>query len=159
MNHRVFDQMPDGRDVALLRIGSEPGPVVEVLALGATVHRLGVACGDGVRRNVVLGHPDVAERLASSDYLGGTMGRYANRIAGGRFVLDGREVEVRTHDRGNSLHGGPDGFDVRLWDVVRHTADEVVLSLTSPDGDQGFPGSVASVVASISTFTVSPSTR
>ena len=147
VNHRVFDQMPDGRDVALLRIGSEPGPVVEVLALGATVHRLEVACGDGVRRNVVLGHPDVAERLASSDYIGGTMGRYANRIAGGRFVLDGREVEVRTHDRGNSLHGGPDGFDVRLWDVVRHTADEVVLSLTSPDGDQGFPGSVAATVA------------
>ena len=104
MNHRVFDQMPDGRDVALLRIGSEPGPVVEVLALGATVHRLEVACGDGVRRNVVLGHPDVAERLASSDYIGGTMGRYANRIAGGRFVLDGREVEVRPMiDRRNMM--------------------------------------------------------
>ena len=47
---------------------------------------------------------------------------------------------MRTHDRGNSLHGGPEGFDVRLWDVVSHTADEVVLSMVSPDGDQGFPG-------------------
>ena len=137
---RVFDQLPDGRDVRLLTIGSEPGPVVEVLTLGATVHRLFVRGGDGVRRNVVLGHPDVAERLASSDYIGGTIGRYANRIAGGRFELGGRTVEVRTHDRGNSLHGGPEGFDVRLWDVVSHTADEVVLSLVSPDGDQGFPG-------------------
>ncbi len=139
---RVFGQMPDGRDVRLLTIGTEPGPVVEVLTLGATMHRLELTCGDGERRNVVLGHPDVEERLASSDYVGGTIGRYANRIAGGRFALDGLDVEVRTHDRGNSLHGGPEGFDVRLWDVESHEADELVLSLVSPDGDQGFPGTV-----------------
>ncbi|WP_322920906.1 aldose epimerase family protein [Nocardioides renjunii] len=143
----VFGQVPDGRDVRLLTIGSEPGPVVEVLTLGATVHRLTVACGDGERRNVVLGHADVAERLASSDYVGGTIGRYANRIAAGRFVLDGREVRVGTHDRGHSLHGGPDGFDARLWDVVSHTADEVVLTMTSPDGDQGFPGTVTATAS------------
>ena len=141
-SQRVFGQLPDGRDVALLTIGTAPGPVVDVLALGATVHRLEVAGGDGQRRNVVLGHPDVAERLASGDYIGGTIGRYANRIAGGRFVLDGREVAVGAHDRGNSLHGGPDGFDVRLWDVVAHDADSVELALVSPDGDQGFPGTV-----------------
>ena len=142
----VFGQMPDGRDVHLLTIGAEPGPVVEVLTLGATVHRMVVTGGDGERRNVVLGQPDVAERLASSDYLGGTIGRYANRIAGGRFPLDGREVEVRTHDRGNSLHGGPDGFDARVWDVVSHTAVDVVLTVVSPDGDQGFPGTVTTTV-------------
>jgi galactose mutarotase-like enzyme len=140
---RVFGQLPDGRDVRLLTIGADPGPVVEVLALGATVHRLLVTCGDGERRNVVLGHPDVDERLASGDYVGGTVGRYANRIAGGRFPLAGREVEVGAHDRGNSLHGGPDGFDVRLWDVVSHTDDSVALSLVSPHGDQGFPGELA----------------
>ncbi|QSF58024.1 aldose epimerase family protein [Nocardioides sp. zg-1228] len=140
---RVFGRMPDGREVRLLTIGAAPGPVVEVLTLGATVHRLVVGCGDGERRNVVLGHPDVEERLASSDYVGGTIGRYANRIAAGRFVLDGREVEVRTHDRGNSLHGGPDGFDVRLWDVESHDTHEAVLTLVSPDGDQGFPGEVS----------------
>ena len=143
---QLFGQMPDGRDVRLLTIGAEPGPVVEVLTLGAAVHRLAVACGDGERRNVVLGHPDVAERLASGDYIGGVIGRYANRIAGGRFTLDGQDVEVRTHDRGNSLHGGPDGFDVRLWDVESHDADELVLSLVSPDGDQGFPGTVSARV-------------
>ena len=139
---RVFGRMPDGRDVHVLTIGAVPGPVVEVLTLGATVHRLLVTGADGGRRNVVLGHADVEERLASGDYLGGTIGRYANRIAAGRFPLAGRVVEVETHDRGNSLHGGPDGFDVRLWDVVSHTPDEVVLSMTSPDGDQGFPGTV-----------------
>ena len=144
---RVFGQMPGGHDVRLLSIGSAPGPVVEVLTLGATVHRLEVTGGDGVRRNVVLGHADVDERLASGDYIGGTIGRYANRIAGGRFTLDDREVRVGTHDRGNSLHGGPDGFDVRLWDVVEHGPDQVVLGMTSPDGDQGFPGAVEATVA------------
>lgn len=138
--------MPDGRGVEVLTIGSLPGPVVEVLTLGATVHRLEVEGGDGVRRNVVLGLPDVAERLAGGGYVGGTIGRYANRIAGGRFLLEGRPVQVATHDRGHSLHGGPDGFDTRLWDVVDHQRDEVVLTLTSPDGDQGFPGTVTATV-------------
>jgi aldose 1-epimerase len=116
--------------------------MLEVLSLGATTHRLEVTGGDGVRRNVVLGHGTVAERLASSDYLGSTIGRYANRIAGGRFELEGREVVVGTHDRGNSLHGGPDGFDRRLWTVEKHGADHAVLGLTSPDGDMGFPGTL-----------------
>lgn len=138
---RVFGQMPDGREVRVLTIGSSPGPVVEVLTLGATVHRLLV---DG--RNVVLGHADVAGRLASSDYVGGTIGRYANRIAGGRFPLGGSTVSVLTNDRGNSLHGGPEGFDVRLWDVVSHSADSLELTMTSPDGDQGFPGAVTAHV-------------
>ena len=140
---RVFGQMPDGHDVRLLTIGAAPGPAVEVLTLGATVHRLEVTGGDGVRRNVVLGHPDVEERLASDAYIGAAIGRYANRIASGRFPLAGREVQVGVHDRGNSLHGGPDGFDRRLWDVVAHDADSVELALVSPDGDQGFPGEVA----------------
>lgn len=143
---RIFGQVPGGHDVRLLSIGSAPGPVVEVLTLGATVHRLEVTAGDGVRRNVVLGHADVEERLTSSDYVGGTIGRYANRIAEGRFTLDGREVQVGAHDRGNSLHGGPDGFDLGLWDVVEHGPDEVVLRLISPDGDQGFPGTVEAAV-------------
>lgn len=142
-----FGRMPDGRDVRLLTIGSAPGPVVEVLSLGAAVHRLEVAGGDGVRRNVVLGHPDVEERLAATYYLGATIGRYANRIAEGRFPLGGRVVEVGTNDRGNSLHGGPEGFDTHLWEVVEHSAEEVVLVTASPDGDQGFPGRVEARVS------------
>ena len=136
----MFGTMPDGRDVHVLRLGAEPGITLELLTLGATAHRLEVTGGDGVRRNVVLGQATVAERLASGAYLGGTIGRYANRIAGGRFELDGREVAVRTHDRGNSLHGGPDGFDRRLWRVDEHGPDHAVLGLVSPDGDMGFPG-------------------
>ena len=126
--------------VRRLVVGSEPGPVLEVLDLGATVHRLWVTCGDGVRRNVVLGHATPQEYLESVDYIGGTIGRYANRIEGGRFPLDGSVVRLETNEGGNTLHGGPDGFDQRMWQLVHHTDDQLTLSLTSPAGDQGFPG-------------------
>jgi galactose mutarotase-like enzyme len=133
--------------VLTLAIGAAPGPVLHLLPLGATVHRLEVTCGDGIRRNVVLNHATEADYLASSDYLGGTIGRYANRIAGGRFVLDGRPIRVGTHDRGNHLHGGPDGFDRRTWTVASHGVDHAAFELVSPDGDQGFPGTVHAQVS------------
>lgn len=134
-----FGSSPLG-EVTRLVLGSAPGPVLELLDLGATVHRLWVTGGDGVRRDVVLSHPDPASLLASTSYLGGTIGRYANRIAHGRFDLDGRTVQLGTNDRGHLVHSGPEGFDVRRWSVEEQGDDHVVLTLTSPDGDQGFPG-------------------
>ncbi|NYJ03206.1 aldose 1-epimerase [Nocardioides thalensis] len=127
---------------AIVELGSAPGPVLHLLTLGATMQRLEVACGDGRRRDVLVGLPGARELLGSSDYLGGTIGRYANRIAHGRFELDGEEVSVRTNDRGHSLHAGPDGFDRRLWDVADKDESSATLRLVSPDGDQGFPGEV-----------------
>lgn len=132
--------LPDGRPVRRVVLGSPPGPVLTLLDLGATVHGLEVSCGDGRRRNVVLNQATAADYLASGDYLGGTIGRYANRIAGGRFELDGRPVQVGVHDRGNHLHGGPDGFDRRRWELEDHSGTHALLTLESPDGDQGFPG-------------------
>ncbi len=135
-----WGKLADGRPVHRIVIGEPPRPVLHLLDLGATVHRIEVACGDRRRRNVVLGHATPADYLASTDYIGGTIGRYANRIAGGRFELDGSEVKVETHDRGNHLHGGPDGFDRRLWELVDHGPNHAMLTLVSPDQDQGFPG-------------------
>ena len=135
-----FGVLPDGRPVRRLRLGRAPGPVLSVLDLGATVQGLAVTCGDGERREVVLGQGSVEDYLASTDYLGSTVGRYANRIAAGRFPLDGREVQVGVNDRGNQLHGGPDGFHRRLWQVEDHSDSHARLTLESPDGDQGFPG-------------------
>jgi galactose mutarotase-like enzyme len=132
--------------VQVLTIGTEPGPVLELLDLGASVHRLWVTGGDGVRRNVVLGHPSPEAYLASTNYLGATVGRYANRIAGGRLPVDGHEVRVGTNDRGNTLHGGPEGFSRRLWEVVDGSANRARLRLVSADGDQGFPGRLEVVV-------------
>jgi aldose 1-epimerase len=132
--------------VSLVTLGGEPGPTLEVMDLGATTHSLVVTGGDGIRRNVVLGHPTAAHYLASTAYLGATVGRYANRIAGGAFSLDGRPVQVGVNDRGNSLHGGPDGFDRRLWTLVDGDETSAVLRLESPDGDQGFPGALVAEV-------------
>ena len=128
------------------RIGAPDGVELDVLDLGATVQRLFLSGGDGVRRNVVLGHLAPQEYLDSTAYVGATIGRHANRIAAGRFTLDGTAHQVGAHDNGNHLHGGPDGFDRRLWRVSDHVADAVRLELDSPDGDQGFPGNVHAVV-------------
>ncbi len=113
------------------------GLVVEVLEHGATLHRVRVPMVDGLR-DVVLTVPK-AERCRSTDFLGATVGRYANRIAGGRFELDGREHQLPVNDRGNTLHGG-DGFDRREWSVTDRSTTHVELALVSEDGDQGFPG-------------------
>jgi galactose mutarotase-like enzyme len=138
--------LPDGRPVCRIVLGSAPGPVLTLLDLGATVQSLEVLCGDGVRRDVVLGQATPGEYLESTDYLGSTIGRYANRIAAGRFPLDGADVVLGTNDRGNHLHGGPDGFDRRLWTLAEHSDTSARLTLESPDGDQGFPGTLQAEV-------------
>jgi len=141
-----FGITADGRSVDQIVLGKEPGLVLRILTLGATVHRLEVIGGDGSRRNVVLGHETPDDYLASTDYIGGTIGRYANRIASGRLTIDGREHTIGAHDRGNHLHGGPDGFDRRIWEVVEVGRRHAVLRIESPDGDQGFPGTLVAQV-------------
>jgi aldose 1-epimerase len=93
--------------------------------------------------DVVLGHDTAPEYLAHRGFLGATIGRYANRIAGGRFARDGARFEVTPNDGANALHGGADGFDQRIWEV-RETggtdAPFARLGLVSAEGDQGFPG-------------------
>jgi aldose 1-epimerase len=133
-----------------LVLGSPDGLRLEVLTRGATVHRLLVPTSAGAR-NVVLGHSSIEEYAASTAYFGATVGRYANRIADGRFTLEGREYTLGRNENGNTLHGGPEGFDSRPWTVKSLTADTATLTLHSPDGDQGFPGALDVTV----TYTVS----
>ena len=117
---------------------------------GATVHRLWLPTSSGPR-NVVLGHPGIEEYVAESAYFGATVGRYANRIAGGSFTLDGTTYRLDVNENGNTLHGGTRGFDARDWTLETLTGSTATLSLVSPDGDQGFPGTVTASV----TYTVS----
>lgn len=138
----LFGRLPDGREAHRIVLGAAPGPVVHLLDLGATVQRLEVTGAGGRRRNVVLGRRDVADHLGLGGRLGVTIGRYANRIAGGRLPLPGGEVALATGADGNSTHGGPEGFDRRLWSIEETGDDHAVLSLVSPDGDQGFPGTL-----------------
>jgi aldose 1-epimerase len=92
---------------------------------------------------VTLGYDTAAEYEAKPNYFGVTVGRYANRIAGGRFSLDGHDFQLTQNDKQNSLHGGTQGFDKRIWRILSVSngpTAHVVLGLTSPDGDQGYPG-------------------
>ncbi|MDR1237040.1 MAG: galactose mutarotase [Propionibacteriaceae bacterium] len=106
---------------------------IEIARFGATLHRFETA-----GRNIVLSRPDPTR--AVPQYLGASCGRYANRIAGGRFVLDGVEYQVDRNEGPNTLHGGQHGFSEYRWEVISASAGKVVLGLVSPDQDQGFPG-------------------
>ena len=122
-----------------LRIGGAGGLSVGLSPVGARITSVRVAQDDG-DREVTAGIPDDRAYLASDAYQGATVGRVANRIAGGELPLDGRHYRLATNDRGNTLHGGTEGFDRRHWAVLAHDPQRVVLGLVSPDGDQGFPG-------------------
>lgn len=115
---------------------------VELLPLGATLRRFDVRLSDGSWRNIVLGSADLAEYLTSNIYLGMTVGRFANRIAGARFTLDGVEYVLDANEPPNQLHGGTDGFHAREWTVAGSGPDWAEFTLTSPDGDQGYPGTL-----------------
>lgn len=124
---------------------------LEVVTAGAAVRRLVLLDGEH-ETDVVLGFGDPSLYGTGRDYLGATIGRYGNRIAGGRFVLDGVEHRLSPNENGNTLHGGPEGFDRRDWTVVEQDGTHVRLGLHSPDGDQGFPGALDVTV----TYTVTP---
>jgi aldose 1-epimerase len=117
-----------------------------ILPLGATLQALAVPDRDGVPGDVVLGYDDAQSYRDHPAWFGVTVGRYANRIAGGRFTLDGRDHVLETNNGPNHLHGGSDGFDKRLWDVVEVADDAnaawVRLQLVSADGDAGYPGTL-----------------
>ncbi|MFD4608438.1 aldose epimerase family protein [Streptomyces sp. NPDC058440] len=113
---------------------------VRVLSYGGIVQSVEVPDRDGRTADVVLGFPGLDGYLAHPEpFLGALIGRYANRIAGGRFPLDGRTYALEQNEGGNSLHGGDGGFDKRMWEVepVEHG---VRLSRVSPHGEEGFPG-------------------
>lgn len=118
-----------------------------ILPFGATLQSLCVPDRDGTVADIVLGFDEVQSYRDRPSWFGVTVGRYANRIAGGRFSLDGRSYELETNNAPNHLHGGSDGFDQRLWDVAEVAAADdaawVRLTLTSPDGDAGYPGTLS----------------
>ena len=120
-----------------------------VITRGATVESLLVPDRSGVPRPAVLTLPDLAAYEATTTYQGATIGRYANRIAHGRFTLDGREHRVPVNDRGHALHGGPGGFDTRVWSA-EEVAGGVRMTIVSPAGEMGFPGRLVATT----TFTV-----
>lgn len=114
---------------------------VEILTLGAIIKSVSSRGKDGQMADVVLGYDTLEGYLSDKRYLGATVGRVANRIAQGRFVVDGKEYKLDINNGPNALHGGLRGFNKAIW-LASAVEDGVQLSLTSPDGDQGYPGEV-----------------
>ncbi|MEH3146298.1 MAG: galactose mutarotase [Methylobacterium frigidaeris] len=119
---------------------------VRILSYGAIVQTIEVPDRDGRVANVALGLDRLDLYETVSPHFGGLLGRYANRIAGGRFSLDGRSHDLTRNEGGNTLHGGAQGFDRHVWDVVAAGTDRITLRRVSPDGEEGFPGTLAAVV-------------
>jgi len=140
-----FGTMDDGRPVEAVTLDNGKGVRAVIINYGAVLQSLTAPDRSGRAADIVLGYADLKDYLQHTQYFGATVGRYANRIAGGAFSLDGKTYHLPLNDRTNSLHGGPMGFDKSLWTVasVQSGPDaKVVLTLTSPDGDQGYPGTL-----------------
>ena len=135
ITNRPFGNLPDGRAVTCWCLDN--GKVqAEVLDYGVTVRALVV---DGV--DVVLGYDTIEEYLANDGYVGATIGRVGNRIAGSEFELGGKTYKLYANDGKNHLHGGKEGFDAKIWAVER-TDKGIVCAYTSVDGEENYPGTL-----------------
>jgi aldose 1-epimerase len=142
-----FDKVVDNKQVGLFILSNKTGSEIAVTNYGAKIVSLLVPSKIGELVDVVLGHSTIDEYLSSEEpYFGAICGRTANRIANGRFTLDGQEYKLAVNNAPNSLHGGPKGFHAVVWDVKNVSDNSIELHYLSPDGEEGYPGNLAVTV-------------
>ena len=142
---RAFGKTPDGAAIDLYVLKNKNGMEADITNFGAALVALKVPDKSGNIADVVLGYDNVDGYVNDKAYFGGTIGRYANRIANGQFKLDGKTYNVPKNDGPNSLHGGTTGFNKRVWtarDMSSSTRPAVRFSYTSKDGEEGYPGNL-----------------
>lgn len=146
IEQKTFGTMPDGTKINLYTLKNTSGVSVQTMEYGARVVSILVPDRKGVLGNVVLGHDTLEEYLADGDFLGATVGRYANRIAGGQAEIDGTVYSLSQNENGNTLHGGFQGFHQKVWRLKCSDNDDEAPSITfayrSADGEEGFPGNL-----------------
>ncbi len=141
MSLTPFGTLPDGLAVQEIRLGRDALKVA-ILTYGALIRDITFDTGDGPRHRV-LGFARPEDYLGQPIYFGAVAGRFGNRIAGGRFAIDGKVHQLTLNERGRThLHGGTRGFSHQVWSLLDHGPDHVTLELVSPDGDQGYPGTL-----------------
>jgi aldose 1-epimerase len=141
----TFGKMPDGRSVPAVTLTNGRGVSATVIAYGATLQSVVMPDRAGKKADVALGYDNMGDYIDHPQYFGPIVGRFANRIARGRFTLDGKTYQTPVNNGVNSLHGGTVGFDKVLWEVTAVTSGptaSVTLRYVSPDGDQGYPGTM-----------------
>ena len=154
ISRKPFGKTADGTPVELYTLTNGRGMTVSITNYGATVVSLWVPDRNGKPGDVVLGFDTLEEYLAGCPYFGAVVGRYGNRIAKGRFTLDGKEYTLATNNNENHLHGGLKGFDKVVWTAKGVLADKgpgLVLSYLSEDGEEGYPGNLRVTVRYIVT--------
>jgi len=141
-----FGKLPNGAAVDLYTLANANGLIVKIIALGTIITELHVPDRDGKLGNIVLGFDNLAQYAKGHPYFGCTVGRVANRIAKGRFTLDGQTYALAINNGPNHLHGGLKGFDKVVWQAEPQAGASVKFSYNSPDGEEGYPGTLAVVV-------------
>ncbi len=140
-----FGALSTGETVDIYTLTSSTGIEVKIMTYGGTITSLTTPDKNGVKGNIVLGFDNLAAYEAGTPYFGALIGRYGNRIALGRFSLDGQDYQLPTNDGPHHLHGGNVGFDKVIWQVVETISGEnpaLVLQYTSADGEEGYPGNL-----------------
>lgn len=142
---KPFGNLPDGRAVTLYTLVNAIGASVSVIDYGAIFTSIVVPDKDGKLADVALGFDNLPAYLGDHACMGDTVGRYGNRIALGRFTLDGKTIQLNCNDGANHLHGGFVGFSKKMWTAEQKPGkgeDSLVLRMTSPDGEENYPGTL-----------------
>ncbi|MES2996367.1 MAG: aldose epimerase family protein [Verrucomicrobiota bacterium] len=140
MTEEIHGTAPDGRPVRIFTLTNRHGLRARVSELGAALVSMETPDRNGQLAHLTTGFDTFEEWLANPHYFGVTVGRFANRIAGGKFTLDGREYTLSVNNGPNHLHGGESGFGKKLWNGEIRGDGSVVFQLVSADGDEGYPG-------------------
>ncbi len=137
-----FGMTKDKEMVSKYRLQNQSGAYIEVLDYGAILHSVVVPDKEGSMKDVVLGYDKVEGYENGTCFFGATIGRNGNRIAKGKFVINGKEYQMVQNENVNNLHSGPNGYESRMWSVkeINDTENSITFGLNSPDKDQGFPG-------------------
>jgi aldose 1-epimerase len=141
----IFGRLSDGSIVERVHLRDNEGFEASIITYGAAVQALNAPDREGRAADIVLGHEELEPYVAQRRFFGATVGRYANRVAGAAFTLDGETHRLAANNGPNALHGGNDGFDRKLWTIEavgERPAPFVALTLISPDGDEGYPGTL-----------------
>jgi aldose 1-epimerase len=136
----------EGKPVSVYSIRNQNGMYAEITNFGAKIMSLFVPDRNGKLDDVVLGFDSVDQYFTKEPYFGAICGRFANRIKGASFEIDGIKYNLNQNDRGNHLHGGFKGFESRVWDCISSTDDSLSLQYISPDNEEGYPGNLTVIV-------------
>lgn len=143
---KVFGALPDGRPAYLYTLRNQNGMQAEITNYGGIVVSLTAPDSHGTMTDIVLGYDSLSSYLENKPYFGALIGRYGNRIAKGRFTLDGREYTLAANNGENHLHGGLNGFNKVLWEVDElgsQPGKSLALIYQSKDGEEGYPGNLS----------------